>query len=404
MLKYHVRRPAIHHQHAEAAKLARLALLVNLGDAAFWTVIPIQLAEILGGDGPVGFYLSVLAIAVVAAMLGSGGLFERHSRLKIAIGSMVLMGVLLIGMSVARSLWLFALFDFPRSIAFMVVTVALGLLVRDHSTLEDLPVEEGRYYLFSNLGWLIGPLLAGYTARFAGTEAVFAVVAAIFLGAVAYMWRIHLSGRPVLTATNVDLAGTKPWRAVREFLRHARLRDIFALSLALEFWWVITAVYIPLAVIELGFGADIVGWVIAGGIVPLVLFEMWVGKLAARNGVRRYLVLGFGILGVGAVSFAVFGFLPEVLLFLFAAVNLGAAFVEPLVDTYFFEVTTEEEGDRYFGMFNSADPMAALLAPLAGAAVLTVGLGLNAVWLLTAAVMTAALALALRLPDVELDR
>lgn len=401
MLKYHVRRPAVHHGHADGARLARLAFIVNVGDAAFWTVIPIHLAQLMGGEGPVGFYLAAVALIGGAATIFSAEAFEGRGKASVGGVALLVMSLLLIAMSVADELWSFALFDVPRSIAFILITVVLGLLVRDHVAAADLAVEEGRFYLFSNVGWLVGPVAAGYVARYFGTEAVFVVIALVFAVALGYLWWLHLDSHPAL-ADRADIGSHREaLRALVAFLRSPKLRRVFVLSLGLELWWIISSIYIPLAVIEEGFGPDVVGWVVTGGVVPLVLMEVWVGKLAQRNGTRRYLTLGFGILSAGAVAFVIFGFNAYLLLFLFAVVNVGAAFVEPLTDTYFFEVATGADGEKYFGIFNGAAPLASLVGPLLAAAVFTAGLGLNGVWVMAAAVMAAVAWIASRLPLLD---
>jgi MFS family permease len=397
MLKYHPRRPALHHQHAEGAKLARLSLLINIGDAAFWTVLPIHLAALAGGDGPVGFYFAAISVLGTVAAVASSATFRRHRKIVIGTVSMFLIFVLLIGMSLAGNLWVLAIFDMPRSVAYLLLTIVMGLLVRDLATTANIAIREGRRYLFINLGWLIGPLLAGYIARFASIEAVFFVISGLFVVAMAYLWRLHLGGHPALATDGEVERGHEAIAGLLEFLRRPRLRSVFALAMGLELWWVISSIYVPLAVIDRGFGPDIVGWVVTGGIVPLVLLEVWVGRRAQQRGARPYLVAGFVILGLGAASFPVLGFNSGLLLFMFAAVNVGAAFVEPLTEAYFFEVATLEEASRLFGIYNASAPMAGLLGPLVGAMVLTAGLGLDGVWLATALLMLGCVRIAWRI-------
>ena len=397
MLKYHPRRPALHHQHVEGAKLARLSLLINIGDAAFWTILPIQLASLAGGDGPVGFYFAAVALLGTVAAVASSTTFRRHRKIVIGLISLFLMIFLLVGMSLAGNLWLLALFDMPRSIAYLLLTIVMGLLVRDLATAANIAIKEGRRYLFINLGWLIGPLLAGYVARFISIEAVFLVISGLFSVALAYLWRLHHDGHPAMMTEGEVEHGHEAIGALVEFLRRPRLRTVFVLAVGLELWWVISSIYVPLAVIDLGYGPDIVGWVVTGGIVPLVLLEVWVGRQAQERGTRPFLVAGFLILGLGAASFPLVGFSPGLLLFMFAAVNVGAAFIEPLTEAYFFEVATLEEATRFFGIYNASEPMAGLLGPLAGAVVLTVGLGLNGVWVVTAVLMLGCVQIAWRI-------
>jgi MFS family permease len=387
MLKYHPRRPALQHQHAEGARLARLSLIVNIGDAAFWTILPIQIAVLAGGDGPVGFYFAAVALLGTVAAVASSATFRRHRKVVIGAASLAVIVPLLIGMSFAGSLWVLAIFDLPRSVAYLLLTIVMGLLVRDLATAANIAIREGRRYLFINLGWLIGPVVAGYVARFVSIEAVFLVVSGLFAVALVYLWRLQAGGHPALQLDGDVEHGHETTAGLVAFLRRPRMRSVFVLAVGLELWWVVSSIYVPLAVIDLGFGPDIVGWVVTGGIVPLVLLEVWVGRRAQARGTRPYLTAGFLILGIGATSFPFLGFSSGLLLFMFAAVNVGAALIEPLTEAYFFEVATLDEAARFFGIYNASAPMAGLLGPLVGAMVITVGLGLNGVWLVTALLM-----------------
>jgi len=399
MLKYHPRRPPLHHQDVEGLKLARLSLLVNIGDAALWTILPIQLAILVGGDGPVGFYFAAVAALGTVAAVVSSAMFRRHRKIVIGTVSLGLIVLFLIGMSFAGNLWMMAVFDLPRSVAYLLLTIVLGLLVRDLATAANIAIREGRRYLFINLGWLVGPLLAGYVARFISVEAVFLAISGLFAVALAYLWRLHLDGHPALTTEGEVEHGHEAIEGVVEFLQRPRLRRVFVLAVGLELWWVVSSIYVPLAVINLGFGADIVGWVVTGGVVPLVLLEVWVGRQAQRRGTRPYLIVGFLILGLGAASFPLLGFNTSLLLFMFAAVNVGAALIEPLTDAYFFEVATLEEASRFFGIYNASAPMAGLVGPLVGGVVLMAGLGLNGVWVATALLMLGCARIAWRIVD-----
>ena len=346
--------------------------------------MPIHLATLAGGDGPVGYYFSAVAVIGIVVSIGSAALFTRLRRLHVAIGallaSIVLSGVLML----PDSLVTFGLVDITRSIAFLLFTITLGLLVRDHSTLANLALQEGRFYLFSNVGWLIGPIAAGYVAAQVSAEAVFGMIAAIYAVALLYLWTLHLSDhRPLAAQEPVETAGELIGLLV-EFIRRPRLRRVFQLALGLEVWWVISSIYVPLGVIELGYGPETVGWVVAGGVVPLVTMEAWVGKQASVNGIRRYLISGFIFLAVVTSSFPFLETVPWLLLVAYAIVNVGAALVEPLTDTYFFEVADEAEEDRYFGIYNASAPIGGFVGPLIAGLSFTLGLGIDGVWLITA--------------------
>jgi hypothetical protein len=44
-----------------------------------------------------------------------------------------------------------------------------------------------------------------------------------------------------------------------------------------------------------------------------------------------------------------------------AAINIGTAPVEPLAETYFFEVATRAEAGRFYGIYRSSQPLASFV-------------------------------------------
>lgn len=389
MLKYHTGRPAVHHSHPEGARVARLALIINTGDAAFLTILPLQISELIGDGGPVGFYYALIALVGTLAAVASSQIFTRFRKVRIGAVSLSFMVALLLGMSAVGTLPAFAFLDIPRAAAYMFVTIVLGLLVHDFAKARNLAMEEGRFFQYSNIGWLIGPVAAGYVARYVSNEAVFGFVALVFAGALGYLIHLHLRVHPAVATESEVQSARHLWDGLREFLSHPKLRAVFALRLGLEFWWVMSAIYVPLAVVQLGFSAEVVGWVVTAGVVPLVVLEAWVGRSARQRGIGGHLLIGLVILAAGSLSFGLIDYQPELLLFAFAAINVGAALIEPLAVTAFFQVAESDETERLFGLYNAATPLSNLIGPALGATVFVIGFGLDGVWVLTGLVLAA---------------
>ena len=136
------------------------------------------------------------------------------------------------------------------------------------------------------------------------------------------------------------------------------------------------------------------GWVIAGGILPLVLFEKLIGKLADKHGLRIYLAIGFLIIALITVFFNIISFVPIVLI-LMAIVNIGAALIEPLQETYLFKIIKKKDEERFFGVYNTADPLANIIGPLI-ASVFVLFWGLSGVWYGSAVILLVFMIIALK--------
>jgi hypothetical protein len=99
-------------------------------------------------------------------------------------------------------------------------------------------------------------------------------------------------------------------------------------------------------------------------LLHFVLFERLVGWVAdTRWGEREFLLAGFG--GIIAISVALFPFLRDASLLLWAAIlfltRTGAAIVEVASGSYFSK-HTNADGDNVIAFFRSTRPVALLLA------------------------------------------
>jgi len=61
---------------------------------------------------------------------------------------------------------------------------------------------------------------------------------------------------------------------------------------------------------------------------------------------------------------------------------VGSSLVEPLQETYFFKkVKKERDRNRFFGIYNIADPVANSITPLIASFVLALSIGFRELWL-----------------------
>jgi len=178
---------------------------------------------------------------------------------------------------------------------------------------------------------------------------------------------------------------TKEKETIKEFFTNLKtyitskeLMKASSVAFGVAYFFGIFSIYAPLYIINKGYTDNIVGWVLAGSVIPLVLLEVWVGKLADKHGIRRYIAFGFITMAIITVLFQVITIVP-VVLFLMAFVNVGLAFIEPLKETYFFKVVDKKNEEKYYGIYNVSRNIANVIAPLIGALTLTI-FGMAGLW------------------------
>lgn len=369
-----------HHEHNDGRIFAWMAMLSSIGYSSFLTMLPIVLAEKLGNDTYVGYYYSGIAIVSLTVSLLSILLLKRFSKVlltKIILGALSL---IFVALTLASNIWNFAIFDIMRVTCMTLFFIILAIFVRDFATEKEVALAEGRFYLFTNIGWVIGPITGGLLAKTYGTEAAFIFASFCYLILVALFFQQHLVVKNPLIHHRKEMptiAGSFQ-KNIRDFFREPKLRQAFLVSFGMYFWWSISAIYMPLALTNLGYSQDIVGLVFSLSVVPLILLEFHATDGARRFGVRRYILMGFAILSVMLVMFTKAS--PSLLIKLMIIINVGAAFIEPNKEVFFFKVVKQEDEERFYGIYNAAYPVAYIIAPTFGSLLLA-SFGINGIWI-----------------------
>jgi MFS family permease len=166
-----------------------------------------------------------------------------------------------------------------------------------------------------HLGWLVGPLLAGFTVGLGLTVPFYIAAGALLLGAV--LVAIALERHP-------RTEGPSWWRVARErhafnLLRHPGLRALFGVQLA--YTCGVTAFYefYPLWLVEIGhYGTRSIAWVNVGMCALMTCSALFAGRQSRTEPLQRAAFLagvvalaiaslGMGHLWIGLVGIMAFG-------------------------------------------------------------------------------------------------
>ena len=133
--------------------------------------------------------------------------------------------------------------------------------------------------------------------------------------------------------------------------------------MGLLFWWSMIYIFIPLYISDSGFSVETVGIVLFMVVLPLILLEVPAGNLADKLGYKKFFFFGFLLMSIVAAS-TFFASSPIIVLTLIVCGSIGAAFIEPLREAYFFEITAKSNENRFYSIHRIAVPIGQLIGPV----------------------------------------
>ena len=375
-------RHATPHQHPTGKIFSYLTFLSCTGDGAFLTIFPIVLLKYLGSEQLTSYYSAAIALVIFVAALGSSFLFACFSRIAVAKWGLGISALTMFGMSFVASIWHIAAFDIPRAAAVVLFNICLSLLLAAFFRKEELSKEEGRFFLFNNIGWTVGPIIGGILSSLGSYQSAFMFASLCYVATfVLFLHQHFIAKHPHLQHEPIDPRDhTTPWAHLTAFFARRDLFIVILISLGLNLWWSV-GLYRSMQLHQMGFGDDIVGIISGLTSVPMVLLEGVIGSYADRYGIRRFIILGFVWLVVFSLLLCLFS-QSSAYAFLITVVlaYIGAAAIEPLKDAYFFKSIEPSEHEKYFGVYNIAGPIAIITGPLLGVFFFNIG-GYSGFWL-----------------------
>ena len=374
---------AAHHKHDKGRIFAWMGLISSTGYASFLTMLPIIIAEKLHSDVYVGYYFAILAVISLAVSLLSGKILKRFSKITLTKTILAVLATIFFLLTFTTSIWNFAALDIGRVILISLFFIILAIFVRDFASEEEMALAEGRFFLFSNIGWVIGPLTGGFIAKTYGPESVFIFTAGCYIVLLGLFLQQHIIAKhpniknttsKISTTTNVGSISEN----INEYFKNKDLVTASIISFGMYFWWSISGIYIPIALKNLGFAPDVIGLIFALNVIPLILLEFHSSDGARQYGIKTYLVMGFSILSLCLILFTLASI--PMLIKLMIVINVGSAFIEPIKEIFFFKVVAPRDEERFYGIYSASYPIAYIIAPLFGSLMLF-SFGINGIWL-----------------------
>ena len=155
------------------AKLGIVGLLVAFSTSFVITIWAVYLDSFVNNISTVGFLSAILTFIGIASYFFAIPFIERTSKSKIFLHSLLIFAIVYALLYFVESLEIFLIVAGILTIAGTLRVTSFGLMVKDKSKKGRLSRNEGLLFTFTNIAFVIGPLLAGFVASKFGTNSVF---------------------------------------------------------------------------------------------------------------------------------------------------------------------------------------------------------------------------------------
>jgi MFS family permease len=380
------------HRLSKSSQLSIVQLFIAIALASMETVWALFMYSLGLNESTIGFISGGLIVITLIVFITSIPVLERVNQNKLLATSLLFA-------IIAYSL--IALF--PNLILFLALTIGLTIfavyqfecsmiIFRDNTKTKELNKQEGLLFSILNVGWLVGPLIAGFIiAKFSLNSVFFATAVFLFIALTLFKF---LAIAPVKKKRK-EIDGHL-LKNIRDFFKDKKIHLPYIMATGIEVWWALIYIYVPIFMVKQGVAESYVGLFLSAIVLPLILIDYPIGRLSEKKGFRFFFATGYGSLAV--ISCIVFFFSGEIFaqLFLLVVASIFVGFIEPLQDTFFFKNVKSSEEEKYYPFQGTAPAIGGFIGKVSIAALLLF-LPDSAAFLLIAGFMTIFFLIALRI-------
>ena len=318
----------------------------------------------------IGLFLSLITLTTITVSLSYPRLIRRYSTYRLTIITYFLAVATNLILSAETTTWLILTAFVIRYLSLVFILVNMDILLENISDDGCTGAIRTKYLTVMNTAWLISPLIMGYLV---GTnnnyQKIYYVTGLILLPA---LFLLVTKKHHFIDAKN-RYYPLDTGRTIDKLLGHRDRRGIFLSSLALQFFYGLMSLYMPIYLHQtIGLSWATLSIVFTVMLLPFVLIQFPAGLMADRVfGEKEMLIIGNIIMIV-----AVVGILftrtdnPFIWGFLLFFSRIGAALAESMHETYFFK-KVDSRDMAVINMYRQNKPIGWLIASLAAFATLS---------------------------------
>jgi MFS family permease len=247
---------------------------------------------------------------------------------------------------------------------FFVSTVLIPFtldIFLEHGTSNKLTGRVRGVYLASvNSSWVISQIVVGLILTNSDYWKVFTISGCLLIPA---LFIILTKFRNFNDPSYAQVNYAKAWEGV---MNNRNFYGIYASVFLLQFFFSWMIIYTPIYLHDhIGFSWSQIGWIFSVMLLPFVILEYPLGRLADKKlGEKEMLIAGFI---VTALSTSIISFLNSQSILIWMAVlfltRVGASTIEAMTEIYFFKHISDSDAG-YLSLFRAVRPLSFVLGPM----------------------------------------
>lgn len=333
-----------------------VSFLMGFSQATFAYVMSSYFKQASGTENVGAFYFLAYAIVLIA-LLNLHKIIRKIGKSRVFLFSILIKIGLIFALSIMAPSLSSTIFLMGYIILGALSWVDLDIMLESFSQDNMSGRIRGAYLTIMNVGYLLGPFLA--TKILAKYD-----FAGIFI--LLLIFNCLIFSIAAIGLRNVNHKFDKKVSILELLKKVRKMSDvirIYYISLVLEFFYSLMVIFTPIYLLDQGLSWNEIGIIFTAMLVPFVLLQYPVGRLAdKRLGEKELLLLAILVMGfsTGAVYF-IQGKTIAVWATILFVTRVGAALIEILRDSYFYKKIDGHDVD-IIDFFRSALPVGSMVA------------------------------------------
>lgn len=316
---------------------------------------------------PAGILFAFGSITALIATFHSPFLFQKFGVKKSIILASALntIGLLTMGISTNPGLSIFAFIVTIGSTA--LILIGIDMVINHFTVTKEAGEVRGLNLALGNLGFLMGPLIAGILANKTNINTVYVFAAFLIVGMMIFFK--YKFKKFELHPTHIKQVGLSDFFTLwkKEKIKYAYITG-FMVEYFFGIWAIFTSIYMHEVI---GFNWAQIGLILALMHIPYIILEPIIGDIADRyNNEKKLMKIGLCITGL---SFLWIALMKHDIVIIWIIVSMltrvGASFGQVAHESFFFkQIKPSESG--LVSMYRTMSPLALLIAPISGSIIL----------------------------------